>query len=216
MRPLERVDVISFFTAIIFVATCGMGYKMYSDSAERAARQTAWKERRAAEAREAQAKIDEPASSWYVLRGINLDNFIEGEDPKVVFDSDVKKPFINEWNLQVHGVDAKADFPPVCSTGDSSIRTPGDKEGLVILPWSQVWRRNPCDLKPGTYLVKYHGTLHIVGYPDKEVDRLSNIFTVLERGSLLSVPPEQVQQLEKAQKLLDNPKIIEQLGGSQQ
>lgn len=188
-------------SALIFTMILGfaiLGYQNYAAEKLREKRIAEWRERE-------QAKETAPVTDWYVLRGINLDNFIEGEDPPVAFDSEVKKPFNLKWTVQAHKVDAEPGYPPVCATGATYFRTPSDNRGLSIIPWSELWRRNPCAIGPGKYVLKAHAVLHIVGYPTKETDRISNIFTVLPKGSETYVKPERIEQLEKAQELLDNP-----------
>lgn len=196
---LQRVDILGIVTGTLLVAVAYIGWNMYWDKVEREERRAAWIERRAAEVKAAQEKIDEPAATWYALRGINLDDFVEGENPLVAFDSEVRKPFVLHWTVQVHMVDAKAGFPPVCETGATFFREPNDNNGLAIIPWTELWKRNPCKLNPGSFVLKAHALLQITDYPDKEVERASNIFKVLPAGSQLYIDPKQVQKLDSVQ-----------------
>lgn len=202
---LQRVDYIAGLVGFLTVAVVYIGWNMYWDKVDREERRVAWAEKREAEAKEAQAKIDEPASTWFALRGISIKDFVEGEDPTVVIDREVKKPFIQHWILQVHRVDVAPEFPPVCETSGTVWRTSMGGDNLVTLSWSKLWGSKPCHLYPGNYILREYNRLEILGYPDKEVERVSDIFAVLPMGSEKYVTPKIIEQLGKAQELLENP-----------
>lgn len=185
---IQRVDVQAFFTAIAICAAGLTGYMVWADRSERNQRREEW-----------QAKRDEPASSWYVVRGVNVLAFVEGDDTQVSFDREIRQPFTLEWTLQTYSAEAKPGQRPECATDGKNFLTPNPSNEITVIPWSELWRKDPCNLRAGNYILKAHGVLKIVGYPEKEVERASNIFRVLPKGSQLFIEPEQAQKLESIQ-----------------
>lgn len=146
------------------------------------------------------AKEAAPASDWYVLRNISIRDFIEGDDPVLSFDSEVKKPHVSIWTIQAHKIDGGIEYPPICSTHGELARTPDDNKGTTVIKWSALMKlgaNSNCQLPVGDFILKAHVKLEINGYPEKEVDRASGIFHVLEKGSLLHLSPEQAQEIQK-------------------
>ena len=152
-------------------------------------------------------KEAEPASNWYVLRSINVPDFVEGDDPVVTFESEVRQPVMVEFNVQAHKINDGVGFPPVCPTEGRIYRTPDDNKGLTLVKWSEFMAMGAhpdCQLPAGEFILKARVGLKIAGYPDKELDRASAPFRVLPKGSLLYVEPQQAQELQKLE-LADPP-----------
>jgi len=98
----------------------------------------------------------------------------------------------------------------VCSGRSVKALTPTGSIGDINVLFSD-FVNSPCAPKEGQYVAQVSWIVLAEGYRPKRLTYVSNVFRVLPKGSLRYVPPEQVQQLEKAQELLNNPKIIEQL-----
>lgn len=150
-----------------------------------------------------------PATEWFSVRNISVPDFVKGDDPAVVYDREIRQPFSATWNVEVHPATASSDYP-VCTGSGTNLYKPNETlpENGVTLSWL-VGR--VCDLPEGQYNLEVNYEIRPAGYPAKQYSATSNIFRVLPEGAQLYVAPEQVQQLEKAQELLENPKIIEQL-----
>ena len=182
-----------------------LGYQNYAAEQHRIVyerEQNAAREARLAEWRaKEKAKEETPASEWYVMRGISVRDFVEGEEAtaQVSFDSETKKPFVLEWDLQAYSTNPQPGEPTPCSISDRRTRTPKAENVATIVPWPKLWDRRPCHLAAGEYVLTFHGVLKIAGFPDKEVERTSNIFRVLPKGAQLYVEPEQAQKLESIQ-----------------
>lgn len=150
-----------------------------------------------------------PATEWFSVRNISVPDFVKGEDPAVVYDRVISKPFSGTWNVEVHPVSAAEDYP-VCTGSGTNLYKPNETlpEKGITLSW---FVGRVCDLPEGQYNLEVNYEIRPEGYPTKQYSATSNIFRVLPKGSQLYIAPEQVQQLEKAQELLNNPKIMEQL-----
>lgn len=150
-----------------------------------------------------------PASDWLTVNNISVPDFVQGEDPAVIYDREIKKVFSGTWNVEVHGSTASNNYA-VCSGSGTNLYKPEEAlpESGVTLSWL-IGRI--CDLPEGQYNLEANWEIRPEGYPPKQYAATSNIFRVLPKGAQLFIEPEQVEQLDKAQKLMENPKIIEQL-----
>jgi len=154
------------------------------------------------------AKEGEPAENWLVVRNIAIPDFVEGENPIIIYDREHRRQATIRRNVDLHHA-GNIDGDPVCS-GRSVRSIDPTATGDVNLLLSEFLNA-PCSPPEGVYVAQVSWIVSPKGYRPKRLTYVSNVFRVLPRGSLRYVPPEQVQQLEKAQELLNNPKIIEQL-----
>lgn len=180
---LTRIDAYAVLTGAVVVA----GWFAYSSAVKEAI----------------------PATEWFSVRNISVPDFVKGEDPAVIYDREVKQPFSGTWNVEVHPVSAAVDYP-VCTGSGTNLYKPNEAlpEKGVTLSWL-VGR--VCNLSEGQYNLEVNYELRPRGYPAKQYSATSNIFRVLPEGAQLYIEPEQVQQLEKAQELLESPMMKEQM-----
>ena len=154
------------------------------------------------------AKQAVPATDFFTVRELNIPDYVEGQDPVVVYDRTIKQEFLGTFVVEIHKADPTANYA-VCS--NSAVRTykTGEKRPeTVTLKW---FVDRDCGLTPGQYVIETTWKIEAEGYPDKEYSAVSNVFRVLPKGAQLYVTPEQIEQLSKAQDLLNNPIPIERL-----
>lgn len=138
-----------------------------------------------------------PATDFYVIRSISIADYVEGQEPLVVFNNEVKQPFAGDWTVDVSNVDDKLNFPPLpCKGSGTKSFTISDSVPPDGVPLTVILAKK-CDLKAGQYILKYHLDLRPPNYPTKSLDVASNIFRILPAGSQLYVTPEQSKALEK-------------------
>jgi hypothetical protein len=155
------------------------------------------------------AKRGEPVENWLVVRNIAIPDFIEGENPIIIYDREHRREASIRRNVDIHRA-GNIDGDPVCSGRNVKALSPAGNLGDVNIPLSDFVSA-PCSPGEGMYVAQVSWIVAAKGYPPKRLTYVSNVFRVLPKGSLSYVPPEQVQQLEKAQELLNNPKILEQM-----
>ena len=178
---ITRTDI----WAVIIGAAMLTGYIQYQKSAQESA----------------------PATDWFVVRGISVADFVQGENPPVVYDRVIKKPFDATWSAEIHNAAAGPDYA-ICSGSGTNFYEPKETlpETGVNMSWfigAEAWKL--CSLNEGQYVIKTRYEMRPSGYPIKYYEATSNIFRVLPRGAQLYVTPKQVDQLEKAQELLNDP-----------
>lgn len=146
------------------------------------------------------AKQNEPADNWFVVRNVAVPDFTEGENPSIVYDRENRQPATIKRNVDIHSAD-DINADPVCSGRNVKAI------GISALPDVNVplseFIGAPCTLRAGQYVAEVSWIVTPKGYKPKRATYVSNIFRVLPSGSLPYVPPAQVQQLEKAQELLE-------------
>lgn len=154
-------------------------------------------------------KRDTPATDWFSVRNISVPDFIEGDDPIIIYDRDIKKPFSATWSVEAHGATASTNYA-ICTGSGTNKYEPGETlpESGVKLSW---FIGKECSLPEGAYNLEVNYEIRPAGYPPKVYTATSNIFNIAPKGSQLFIDPSQVDQLDKAQELLNNPKVIEQL-----
>lgn len=153
------------------------------------------------------AKKNEPVENWLVVKNISIPDFIEGENPIIIYDREQRRDATIRRNVDIHHA-GNIDGDPVCS--GRSVRASGTATQDVNILLSE-FVSNSCSPPEGVYVAQASWIVLAKGYMPKRLTYVSNVFRVLPKGSLSYVPPEQVQQLEQAQELLNNPKIMEQM-----
>ena len=133
---------------------------------------------------------------WFQVSNVFVPDHIEGDDPLIVYDRTIHKPFTATWNVDVHLL---GDSEISTCTG-SGVSTYAPTEALpengVALSW---FIGKDCKLKPGTYTLHTTWEMRIVDYPPKLTTFVSNAFTVLPVGSQKYITPEQVQKLNQGE-----------------
>lgn len=142
-----------------------------------------------------QAIIAEPADNWFEVKNISIPNFIDGDDPNIIYDRVIKKPFSATWNVEVHRAGEAEDFA-YCTGSGTNFYEPKEvlPDSGVTLSW---FIGKKCNLPSGQYTIESHWEIRPEGYPTKEESYTSNLFRVLPKGSQLFITPEQSQKLEE-------------------
>lgn len=135
-----------------------------------------------------------PAHDWFVVRNVNVPDFIEGADPLMVYDREVIKPFNGTWNVDIRQVSGGTQFNICTGSGVSSYKPSEKLPAAGVLLSYFIGKK--CDLPPGTYIMEATWELRPPGYPTKETSFTSNQFQVLPSGSQKYITPEQIERLE--------------------
>lgn len=141
-----------------------------------------------------------PATDWFTVREVNIPNFVEGQNPIIVYDRTIKKDFFGTFVVEIHKAEPGVNYA-VCSNSASRTYKAGEKPPETVdLKW---FVDRDCGLKSGQYVAETTWKIEAEGYPDKEYSAVSNVFQVLPAGSQTYITPKQIDQLEKAQELLN-------------
>lgn len=172
------------------------------------------RDRRLAEFRaERLAKEAKPVTDWFEVNTLVVSDFAIGDDPSVVYSRAIKQPFNGTWTIDIIRI---SDNSITCYNSEKRDYTPERAlplEGIKI-SWfygKVKWENCSLSLSPGQYTLRASWILEPAGYPVKNYVVSSNVFRILPKGAQPYVTPEQTMQLDKAQKLLDNPIVIEKL-----
>jgi hypothetical protein len=134
-----------------------------------------------------------PPDQFFSVKTLSIPNFIEGEDPLISYDRDIKKEFYGDWIVSIHQVKTGEDYP-ICSGSGSNHYITGEtlpKVG-VTLDW---FIGKSCDLHAGQYTIQASWGIHGDSFSVKHYTHNSNIFTVLPKGSQLYITPDQVKKI---------------------
>lgn len=173
---LTRIDAYAFFIGAAVVA----GWFAYSSAIKKSV----------------------PATDFFTVREINIPDFVEGSDPVVVYDRTIKRDFIGTFIVEIHKAETSANYA-VCSNSAARNYKAGEKPPpTVTLKW---FVDRDCGLSAGQYVAETTWKIEAEGYPAKEYSATSNVFRVLPEGAQLYVTPQQIEQLSKAQDLLNDP-----------
>jgi hypothetical protein len=205
MLDSKTGNTFSIILTILLVGAV-MVYQQYSADRSRIQRLTEFRAERL-------AKEAKPSTDWFEVNILVIPDFSIGEDPKIVYSRNIKQPFNGSWTVDIIHV---TDNSIVCYNSEKRDYTPGrtlSPEGIKI-SWffsSVKWENCSSSLSPGQYTLRASWILEPAGYPVKNYAVSSNVFRILPKGAQPYVTPEQTMQLDKAQKLLDNPIVIEKL-----
>ena len=144
-------------------------------------------------------KKSEPVENWLVVRNISIPDFIEGENPIIIYDREQRRAASIRRNVDIHHA-GNIDGDPVCSGRSVRAASPATENVNVLF---SEFVAAACAPPEGLYVAQVSWIVLAEGYKPKRLTYVSNVFRVLPKGSLSYVPPEQVQQLEKAQELLE-------------
>jgi hypothetical protein len=172
---LKKIDLYSAATAVCLM----LGYLVWSNY----------------------VKEEKPAEEWFVVKNIAVPNFIEGDDPLMIYDREVKLPFDATWNVIISRVGVPT-LDPVCSGSGHHNYEPRTKmpEAGVTMSFfvgDDAWRNCSNKMKEGQYSLRVSYEMRPEGYPVKHLSYSSNLFRVLPRGAQLYIEPDQLQALEK-------------------
>lgn len=135
-----------------------------------------------------------PVETFFEVKNVSVPNFIEGENPIIIYDRVIKKPFMGFWNVEAHMIDAVTDFN-YCSGSGSALYTVKEKlpPSGIKLDW---FMGKDCHLPAGKWVLKTNWEIDAEGYPKKFETFTSNIFTIAPKGSQLFLTPEQSNKLQ--------------------
>ena len=89
MIDLKKGNVPALLIAVL-VSASGIGWQQYRFEKAQIAKQ---EELRAV-----------PAEAFFVIKNVLVPDFVEGENPLIVYDRQTKKTFYGTWNVEVHQV----------------------------------------------------------------------------------------------------------------
>lgn len=136
-----------------------------------------------------------PSEAFFEVKNVSVPDFIEGENPLIVYDRQVKKTFYGAWNVEVHQVGGETDYA-YCSGSGANKYEPKEQLPKVGVKFDWFIGKE-CHLPAGQYILQVNWEIHPDGYPPKFQTFTSNIFRVFPQGSQLFVTPEQSHKLEK-------------------
>lgn len=140
-------------------------------------------------------KVSAPASHWFEVYDVYVPDFVEGDDPPIIYDKVVRKPFVGEWVADIRPFTEGTPAAVCVGSGTSHYAVEEQAKENPTLEW---YIGKDCKLPPGTYTMSTVWEVRPEGYPTKYVEKNSNVFTVFPRGSQMFLTPEQVQKLESA------------------
>jgi len=164
---IKRIDFYSMAAAAVLVT----GWLIWSDA----------------------AKKEVPAETFFEVKSVSVPNFVAGDDPNMIYDRVIKKPFHATWSVEVHRVGGETDYA-YCYGSGTQFYEP--KETLpkagVTLSW---FVGKDCNLPEGQYTLQASWEIRPEGYPTKNERVTSNLFRVLPKGSQLYLTPDQTKKL---------------------
>lgn len=142
-----------------------------------------------------QKALSEPSETFFEIKNVAVPNFIEGDDPNIIYDRVVKKPFSGTWNVEVHRAGEATDYAYCTGSGTNRYEP---KESLPKAGVTMSWFIGKiCVLPAGQYTLQTNWEIRPDGYPTKHESYNSNLFRVLPKGSQLYITPDQSQKLQE-------------------
>jgi len=138
-------------------------------------------------------KEAEPIDNWLVIKSIQVPDHVLGEDAAVIYDREIKRPFIGTWTASVEAVPANRDF--LCRASGVNDYQPGDALPSGGVTLSLIFGAH-CPWYAGNFVLRTAWEIRREGYDIKVVRQTSRVFRVLPKGSQLDLTPEQVEKLE--------------------
>ncbi len=121
-----------------------------------------------------------PASDYLVVNQIGIPNFTVGDNPKVLYDREVKQPFHATFTAEIQDA---ATLQSVCASTKSVNYSPEKKlpEGGPTLSWLMYREPLPdCQPPVGTYRVQICWTIERLDAVPARMCANSNTFSVRE------------------------------------
>lgn len=124
------------------------------------------------------SRADVPAANWFTVNDIYIPDFKLGENPVMTYDRTIKEPFRGFWVIELERF--LPDGRTVLECSGSGVNdyevTDYIPENSVSFEWF-IGKR--CDLIPaGKYRIRGSWKMKRDGWPDKQVIRYSNLFTI--------------------------------------
>lgn len=123
-------------------------------------------------------RLNVPAANWFTVNDIYVPDFKLGEDPTMVYDRTIKEPFRGFWVLEVERY--LPDGKSVLECTGSGVN---DYEVADFIPKNEVrfnwFIGKRCEgLSPGKYRIRGSWKMRRDGWPEKQIIRYSNDFTI--------------------------------------
>lgn len=136
-----------------------------------------------------------PAETFFEVKSVSVPDFIEGDNPLIIYDRHAKKTFFGYWNVEVHKLGEATDYAYCSGSGSAKYEI---KEQLPKIGVTLEWFiGKDCKLPPGQWILQTNWEIHAEGYPPKFLTFNSNLFNILPKGSQLFLTPAQSNKLEK-------------------
>jgi hypothetical protein len=139
-------------------------------------------------------KQAEPIDNWLEIKRISVPDFSLDEDPPVLLDLDVKRPFFAQRNVVLRDIDVKSDETN-CTARTRRAYEPSDDQSIDGIPLSDIIGGRRCQISSGQHVLEFTWEIQRDGYAPRLVTQVSNIFNILPPGAQQYITPEQVEKL---------------------
>jgi hypothetical protein len=130
-------------------------------------------------------KSYEPPESWLLVKSLSIPDFVEGQNPTIIYDRTIRQPFTAAWSAEVHESNDKSDVPICTGSGINDYKPPQVPKPVdVTLSW---FMGRECTLPAGQYLIEVKWDMQPKGYTfKKEQTYASNLFRVIPKDGTIS------------------------------
>lgn len=121
-----------------------------------------------------------PASRWFEVATIAVEDAATGESPLVEVERTIRRPFTGHWTVTLRRENGEG-YAAFCTRNGRNDYRPGASPpvGKDLDWWMGIPANAPCPaLSPGRYIVTIAWTLEIPGLEPKVVRAESNVFEV--------------------------------------
>lgn len=183
MMRITRFDVFALLPLALIITFGWLAWENQAELKNLQAMQTEQAEKAAA-----------PAQNWFEVSSIFIPAHEQGDDPVVIYNRTIKRPFQGRYVAEVHSVETP-NLVLNCSGTGTYFYSPADVlPDNITLSWL-IGKR--CDLPVGDYYVEFNWYIWPVGYQVKTLTFKSVVFSVIPKGAKLYITPEQVQKLDE-------------------
>lgn len=124
----------------------------------------------------------DPLREWFYPLHLHVPDFCTGDDPHIIYDRIIKRPFLGTYHTQFDQVVGDHDFGfPICEhQSDTFMYYP--KQEIRTTPRLSDFAGRSCVLREGKY--RQESTWHPLrtGYVDETTSLVSNVFTVFAKS----------------------------------
>lgn len=115
---------------------------------------------------------------YFIVSGVTVGNAVEGEQPRVIYDRTVVRPFRAVWTSAVFALPERDGVNyGVCNNSSTADYTPDTRlPASVSLEW---FIEKDCNLQPGRYVLKTTWEIRLDYNIRKYVRATSNVFEIL-------------------------------------
>jgi hypothetical protein len=124
-----------------------------------------------------------PASHWYSVGRVFVEDGNQGTPPKITVDRTVKRPFRGSWEAELRREDGATFAPTECRR--FSPGAPFNYKPERSIPddadlrwWLSIPPNRDCDWEPGRYILVTKWLIYLPAWVTLEVENTSNTFTI--------------------------------------